>query len=91
MLFRSHIETAFGVDPIEIGVESDEVAADRAKAQEIYRQITADAAKNKPERERIMRDLQAKIFAIAPGIGGTRFKGPGGAFNEMDKYIRGDS
>lgn len=63
---------------------------DGEQAQEIYRQIVADAEKNKVERERIMRDLQARIFQIVPDVTVPGQKKAGEAFNNMDKYIRGE-
>jgi hypothetical protein len=74
----------FGAD----GVETDKRDTDRAKAQEIYRQIADDAAKNQAERARIMKELQAKIFDITQDAGGNRLKSSRKAFSNMDKYIR---
>ena len=74
----------FGAD----AVETDKLDADQAKAQEIYRQIADDAAKNQAERVRIMKELQAKIFDITQDAGGNRFKSARDAFSNMDKYIR---
>jgi len=61
---------------------------DAEKSQEIYRQIVDDAEKNKAERERIMRDLQARIFQIVPDVTIPGQKKAEDAFNNMDKYIR---
>lgn len=74
----------FGSD----AVEGDKLDADRAKAQEIYRQIVDDAAKNQAERVRIMKELQARIFEITQDVGGNRFESPRDGFSNMDKYIR---
>ena len=61
---------------------------DAEQAQEIYRQISADADKNKLERERIMKDLQTRILQIVPDVTVPRQKKAEDAFNNMDKYIR---
>lgn len=61
---------------------------DAEQAQEIYRQISADADKNKLERERIMKDLQTRILQIVPDVMVPRQKKAEDAFNNMDKYIR---
>src|SRR5580692_2763719 len=61
---------------------------DAEEAQEIYRQISADADKNKLERERIMKDLQTRILQIVPDVMVPRQKKAEDAFNNMDKYIR---
>ena len=61
---------------------------DAEEAQEIYRQISADADKNKLERERIMKDLQTRILQIVPDVTVPRQKKAEDAFNNMDKYIR---
>jgi hypothetical protein len=63
---------------------------DAEQAQEIYRQIVDDAEKNKAERERIMRDLQTRIFQIVPDVTVPGQKKAEDAFNNMDKYIRGE-
>ena len=64
--------------------------SDAEQAQEIYRQIVDDAEKNKAERERIMQDLQARIFQIVPDLTVPGQKKAEDAFNNMDKYIRGE-
>ncbi len=76
--------------PIKFKKRPPEDAAtdDAAKAQEIYRQITDDAAKNQGERERVMQDLQQRIFQIVPDIVVPEKKSGEGAFDKMDKYIR---
>jgi hypothetical protein len=61
---------------------------DAEEAQEIYRQISADADKNKLERERIMKDLQTRILQIVPDVMVPRQKKAEDAFNNIDKYIR---
>jgi hypothetical protein len=61
---------------------------DAEQAQEIYRQISADADKNKLERERIMKDLQTRILQIVPDVTVPGQKKAEDAFNNMDKYIR---
>jgi hypothetical protein len=63
---------------------------DAEKSQEIYRQIVDDAEKNKAEREKIMQDLQARIFQIVPDVIVPGQKKAENAFNNMDKYIRGE-
>lgn len=73
--------------PLDSPFALHDIEADARKAQEIYRQITADAAKHKSERERIMQDLQTRILqivpdAIPPARSSAHF------FSEMDKYIR---
>jgi hypothetical protein len=82
------------------------ILLDQQAAMRIYEQIARDAAAWSQERERIMADLQAKIFAIdavlEPASSATStaassdrpkpyFKTTAGAFDEMDKYIRDDS
>ena len=67
-----------------------ELSDDARKAQEIYSQIAADAEKNKTERERIMKDLQTRIFQIVPDATLPGLKKAEGAFDNMDKYIRGE-
>ena len=52
--------------PLDSPFALHDIEADARKAQEIYRQITADAAKHKSERERIMQDLQTRILQIVP-------------------------
>ena len=74
----------FGAD----GFMSDTLDSDRAKAQEIYRQIADAAAKNQAEGARTMKELQAKIFDITQDAGGNRLKSSRKAFSNMDKYIR---
>ncbi len=61
---------------------------DAEQAREIYRQISADADKNKLERERIMKELQTRILQIVPDVAVLRQKKAEDAFNNMDKYIR---
>ncbi len=61
---------------------------DAEQAQEIYRQIVADADRNKLERERIMKDLQTRILQIVPDVTVPGQKKAEDAFNNMDKYIR---
>lgn len=65
-------------------------SSDSQKAQEIYRQILADAGKNKAERERIQRDLQEKIFAVLADVPVKGTHTSHTILTEMDKYIRGD-
>ena len=76
--------------PLEIlpSTKSDEISEDARKAQEIYRQIMADAEKNKAQRDKIMLDLQARIMQIVPDVTVSQTKRADRAFNEMDKYIR---
>ena len=65
---------------------------DAAKARQIYQQILRDAETFRPERERIMAEMQAKIFALNAELGPAppaAKKRASDAFNEMDKYIRG--
>ncbi len=50
--------------------------------------LSADADKNKLERERIMKDLQTRILQIVPDVTVPGQKKAEDAFNNMDKYIR---
>jgi len=66
-----------------------EFLADNEKAQRIYEQIARDAKAQRAEREKIQRDLQAKIFAIDDDLKIEHPRRAQDAFNNMDKYIRG--
>ncbi len=68
----------------------EELSDDARKAQDIYRQIAADADAHKEEREKIMQDLQTRILQIVPDIPIPGQKKAEDAYNEMDKYIRGE-
>jgi predicted nucleotide-binding protein len=74
------------------------ILLDQQEAAKIYRQIARDAAANAQKRQRIMADLQAKIFDIDQTLKLNRTRGTDrpylkttDAFNAMDKYIRDDS
>jgi hypothetical protein len=60
---------------------------DAAKAQEIYRQIVDDAAKNRDQRAQVMQDLQNRILQVVTDVTVNKPKTADG-FSEMDKYIR---
>jgi hypothetical protein len=64
---------------------------DQLEAQEIYAQIARDAEKFKLERERIMKELQTRIFAIERDTEPAKRvpkKSAKDAFKAMDAYIR---
>jgi hypothetical protein len=79
------------------------ILLDQQQATSIYQQILRDAAAWDKDRERIMAEMQAKIFAIdqvlEPAAASTTastdrpkpYLKTLDALNEMDKYIRGDS
>ncbi len=70
-----------------------QILQDQQKAQKIYAQIARDATAHSEERQRIMADLQSKIFAIDQELGPSQSaakKSAKDAFNNIDKYIRGD-
>jgi len=76
--------------PLEIipPVKLEEMSEDARQAHEIYRQIMADAARFKSEREKTMQDLQTKIFQTIQDVTLNRRKGADDASNNMDEYIR---
>jgi len=73
------------------------ILLDQQEAMRIYSEIARDAAAHAEERQRIAAELQAKIFALDATLGPATTDRPKpylkttDAFNEMDKYIRGDS
>jgi hypothetical protein len=75
------------------GLDLDEEAlarvSDQQQAQEIYRQIVADAEANKVERARILQDLQKQIFSVTQDVTLNRTKSIDHAYTLMDEYIRG--
>jgi hypothetical protein len=66
----------------------EKVLTDAQKSREIYRQIVADAAKQKENRQRIMQDLQSKIFEITQDVTINKSRTADRAINDMEKYIR---
>ena len=70
------------------------ILQDREEAAKIYAEIARDAAAHAEERQRIMADLQSKIFALneelGPAIPSVAKKRANDAFKKMDDYIRGD-
>lgn len=79
--------------PDEFFTTRTDVLADAQEARRIYSQIARDAEKQKLERERIMQDLQARIFAVDEEIGPAKRvpkKSVKDACGNMDKYIRGE-
>src|ERR1019366_5279192 len=66
----------------------EKVLTDAQESREIYRQIVADAAKQKENRQRIMQDLQSKIFEITQDVTINKSRTADRAINDMEKYIR---
>jgi hypothetical protein len=70
----------------------ESVAADGAKARQIYQQILRDAEAFRPQQERIMAQMQAKIFALNEELGPAPLapkKRVSDSLKDIDKYIRG--
>ncbi len=66
--------------------------SDAAQARLIYQQILRDAEAFRPQQERIMAEMQAKIFVLNEELDPAPQppkKPASEAFNNMDKYIRG--
>ena len=81
-----------------------QILLDQQQATRIYQEILRDSEAWKKDRERIMAEMQAKIFAIDEVLDPASTTSPNAnpdrpkpylkttdAFTEMDKYIRGDS
>jgi len=80
-----------GIAAMDPSTLTEQFSADQKQAQEIYEQIRRDAARWKPERERLMAQMQARIFALQDDlkVDSRQTKRAEMAFNNLDKYIRG--
>lgn len=80
-----------GIAAVDPKTLAEQFSADRKQAREIYEQMLRDAARWKPEQERIMAAMQARIFALQDDLkaDSPQTKRAGVSFNNMDKYIRG--
>jgi TIR domain len=76
--------------PESVRKEVDSFTTDQQQAAAIYAQIAKDAPRLAAEREKIMKDLQEKIFSQPSQLVEIpRRKSPDEAFKDMEKYIRG--